>query len=153
MCAVRQVGLAYHILLIWRSVVLSIFFASVLEAQKTRAVKSGLVIVFHLIGWETDASCLIGWETDASCLDQSAVKLTRASLNYFRHSTENFPKPFTVCMFSIRLSIHFLRCWQREFVYQSKTSFVCDHYVYSHDLNVWFRGDVGRNLMLVTLRV
>ena len=29
---------------------LSIFFASVLEAQKTRAVKSRLVIVFRLIG-------------------------------------------------------------------------------------------------------
>ena len=42
---------------------LSIFFASVLEAQKTRAVKSRLVIVFRLIGL-----------TDASCLDQSAVK-------------------------------------------------------------------------------
>ena len=53
---------------------LSFFFCFLLEAQKTRAVKSRLVIVLHLIGWETDASCLIGWETDASCLDQSAVK-------------------------------------------------------------------------------
>lgn len=64
MCAVRQVGLAYHILLIWRSVVYQFFLLPVLEAQKTRAVKSRLVIVFHLIGLETDASCL----------DQSAVK-------------------------------------------------------------------------------
>ena len=31
---------------------------------------------------------------------------------------------------------------------------VCDHFLYSHDLNVWFRGDIhGRNLMLIMLRV
>ena len=155
--------LGLHIIFCWFGEASFInFFFFLLEAQNTRAVKSRLVLVFHLIGWETDASCLIGWETDASCLigwetdascpDQSAVKHHQSKPELL--STENFPKPFTVCMFSIRLSIHFLRCWQREFVYQSKTSFVCDHYLYSHDLNVWFRGDfVGRNLMLVTLRV
>ena len=41
-----------------------------------------------------------------------------------------------------------------EFVDQSKASFTGDHFLYSHDLNVLFRDDiVGRNLMLVTLRV
>ena len=60
----------------------------------------------------------------------------------------------SVCIFSILALMHFLRCWQGEFVYQSKASFVGDHFLYSQDLNVWFSGDnVGRNLMLVTLRV
>ena len=34
--------------------------------------------------------------------------------------------------------IHFLRCWQGEFVCQSRGSFSDDHFLYSHDLNVWF---------------
>ena len=36
--------------------------------------------------------------------------------------------------------------WQREFVKQSRASLVGDHFLYSRDLNVWFRGDnVRRN--------
>ena len=49
------------------------------------------------------------------------------------------------CIFSTLFFIHFLRCWQGEFVCQSKDSFASDHFLYSHDLNVWFRSDiVGR---------
>ena len=60
----------------------------------------------------------------------------------------------SVCIFSIQLFIYFLRCWQGEFVYQSKVSFDGDHFLYSHDLNMWFRGDiVRRNLMQVTRTV
>ena len=33
---------------------------------------------------------------------------------------------------------HFQRCWQREFVNRSKASFVGDHFLHSHDLNVWY---------------
>ena len=52
----------------------------------------------------------------------------------------------SVCMFSTLFFIHFLRCLQGEFVCQSKASFPCDHFLYSHDLNVQFRSDiVGRN--------
>ena len=40
------------------------------------------------------------------------------------------------CIFSILLFIHFLRCCQGEFVFQPKVSFVGDHFLYSHDLNV-----------------
>ena len=59
----------------------------------------------------------------------------------------------SVCIFSILFSIHFLRCWQGEFVYQSKAYFIGNHFLYFHDLNMWLTGDiVGRNLMLVTLR-
>ena len=95
---------------------LSIFFASVLEAQKTRAVKSRLVIVFHLIGLETDASCL----------DQSAVKhhqskpgllstfywkfsLTFYSMHVLHTALYTFPKMLTkrICL-SIR---NFFRLW------------------------------------------
>ena len=95
---------------------LSIFFASVLEAQKTRAVKSRLVIVFHLIGWETDASCP----------DQSAVKhhqskpellstfywkfsLTFYSMLILHTALYTFPKMLTkrICL-SIK---NFFRLW------------------------------------------
>ena len=34
----------------------------------------------------------------------------------------------SVCIFSILLFIHFLRCWQGEFYYQSNASFVDDHF-------------------------
>ena len=40
----------------------------------------------------------------------------------------------SVCIFSILFSIHFLRCWQGEFVQQSRASFLNDHCLYSHDL-------------------
>ena len=59
----------------------------------------------------------------------------------------------SVCIFSILFFIHFLRCWQGEFVYQSKASFVSDHFIYSCDFDVGLRGDIGRNEMLVTLTV
>ena len=44
----------------------------------------------------------------------------------------------SMCIFSIMFSIDFLKCWQREFLKQSRTSFVCDHFLYSCDLNVRF---------------
>ena len=49
----------------------------------------------------------------------------------------------SVCIFST-LFIHFLRCWQGEFVCQSKSFFPGDHFLNSHDCNVWFRGDIVR---------
>ena len=58
------------------------------------------------------------------------------------------------CIFSMLFFIHFLRCWQGEFVYWSKASLLGDHFLHSHNLNVWFRCDiVRRNLMLVTYKV
>ena len=52
----------------------------------------------------------------------------------------------SVWIFSILFFIHFLRCWQGEFVCQSKGSFLGDHFHYFHDHNVWFRADIlGRN--------
>ena len=58
------------------------------------------------------------------------------------------------CIFSILFTIHFQRCWQGEFIEQSRVSLVGDHFLYSHDLNAWFRGDIVRrnNKLLVTLR-
>ena len=51
-------------------------------------------------------------------------------------------------------SLHFPRCWQGEFVKQSRASLVGEHFLYSHDPNVWFRDDnVRRNWILVTPRV
>ena len=52
----------------------------------------------------------------------------------------------SVCIFSTLFFIHFPRCWQGEFVIQSKGSLPGDHFLYSHYFNVWFRSDiVGRN--------
>ena len=50
------------------------------------------------------------------------------------------------CIISILFFIQFPKYRQGEFVYRSKAFFVGDHFLYSHDLNVWFRGNnVGRN--------
>ena len=54
--------------------------------------------------------------------------------------------PTSVCIFSTLISKHFPWYLQGEFFYQSRAFWVCDHFTYSHDLNVWFRGDnVWRN--------
>ena len=45
---------------------------------------------------------------------------------------------------SVLFSIHLLRCWQGEFVKQSRASLAGDHFIYSCDANVWFRGDIVR---------
>ena len=44
----------------------------------------------------------------------------------------------SMCIFSIMFSIDFLKCRQREFLKKSRTSFVCDNFLYSCDLNVRF---------------
>ena len=46
----------------------------------------------------------------------------------------------SVCIFSILFSINFFSCWQGEFFWQSRGSSVYYHFLYSHNLNVWFRG-------------
>ena len=48
----------------------------------------------------------------------------------------------SVCIFSTLFFIHFLRCWQGEFVCQSKDFFPGDHFLSSHNLNVWFRSEL-----------
>ena len=54
--------------------------------------------------------------------------------------------PISESIFSILFSIYFLMCWEGEFVQQSRGSSVDYHFLYSHDLNVWLRGDIeGRN--------
>ena len=58
----------------------------------------------------------------------------------------------SVCIFSMLFFIHFLMCWEGEFVQQSRGSSVGYHFLYSHDLNAWFKGDIeSRNSILVTL--
>ena len=42
--------------------------------------------------------------------------------------------------------------YEDTFFLLKRSFWVCSHFVHSHELNVWFRGDiVGRNLMLITL--
>ena len=50
----------------------------------------------------------------------------------------------SVCIFSIMFYIHFLRCWQGDFAEQSRAPVLVDHFLYSHDLNVWFRSEIVR---------
>ena len=47
----------------------------------------------------------------------------------------------SVCIFSILFSIHFVRCWQGEVLWQTRASLVCDPFLYCRYLNVRFRGD------------
>ena len=52
----------------------------------------------------------------------------------------------SVFIISILSPVHLLMCWQGEFVQQSRVSLGGDHFLYSHDIDVWFSGDiVGRN--------
>ena len=37
----------------------------------------------------------------------------------------------SICIFSILISVNFLRYWQGDFVWQSRASLVCDHFLYS----------------------
>ena len=47
------------------------------------------------------------------------------------------PNPqYPVCIFSILFSIHFPRCWQGEFVKQSRASSESDHFLYSSNFNL-----------------
>ena len=56
-----------------------------------------------------------------------------------------------VCIFSIVFSILFIRCGQGEFLQQSRVSLVSDHLLYSHGLDVWFRGDTFGKIRLLLL--
>ena len=54
-----------------------------------------------------------------------------------------FPVLYT---FSILVSIHFARCRKGEYVWQSRTIEVGDHFLHSQDLHIWFKGNtMGRN--------
>ena len=50
----------------------------------------------------------------------------------------------SVCIFSIPFSIHFLWCWQREFVQRSRISLLGDLSLYFCDRNVRLKGGIGR---------
>ena len=55
--------------------------------------------------------------------------------------------PTSVCIFSILLSIYiYIYIYIHPKAMTRRIFLVCDHFLYSHDLNVWFSGDiVGRN--------
>ena len=50
--------------------------------------------------------------------------------------------------FSILFSTYFPQCHKGEFVWKSRAFFSCDHFLYSHDLTVWFRCDIVENVIL-----
>lgn len=53
----------------------------------------------------------------------------------------------SVWIFTILFSINFLIRWQGEFVQQARASFVGDHFLYSCNLDIGFKSDIG---LLVT---
>lgn len=65
---------------------------------------------------------------------------------HFHHFSYPFYSLISVYMFSILFIICFLRCWKREFVYQSRSSLVSDDFLCSRDFYAWFRGDIGRKI-------
>ena len=75
------------------------------------------------------------WQQEQNLRASLGVLFTRISLMH------NLYTLTSVCIFSILFSEHFLRCWQGEFVKQSRAYLVGDHFLYSHDHNVWFTGD------------
>ena len=50
----------------------------------------------------------------------------------------------SVCIFSILFSVHFLRCWKGELVWQSRVSQAGDHFLHSCGFIVWSKGDIVR---------
>ena len=64
------------------------------------------------------------------------VNMTQQSGNFSKQ------QQLPITIFSLQFFIHFLRYWHGEFVYQSKASFVGDHFLYFCDLSVWVRGDI-----------
>lgn len=57
-----------------------------------------------------------------------------------------------IFIFSLLFSVHFIRCWHREFYFKSRASLVGHHFLYFHHLNVWCRGDIAwRSWKLVIL--
>ena len=60
--------------------------------------------------------------------------------------------PTSVCILSTLFSIHFPWCWHWDLIKRSRASLVGDHFIYSHNLNVWFKGDDVRNKMPITVR-
>lgn len=69
------------------------------------------------------------------------------------YTVKDWTLMWSVCIFSLLFSMHFLGYWHGEFFDQPKAFLIGDHFLYSHDLNVWFRGDAARrNYTLVTLR-
>ena len=99
------------------------------------------------------------WTCDQ--IHQEAVKIQQGE-NYMRLVLIKDPKKTTnsaeldwkscltlytlksVHIFSILLSEHFLRCWQGEFVWQSRASLAGDHSFYSCNLYMCFNSDIMR---------
>ena len=99
----------------------------------------GLVVAsLHSILWPPLCTCksrlllffypTIGYYLSA--MDQLCLSINPLHINNSRH----------ILIFSILFSIHFLRCCQREFVQQSRTSIIVDHFLFPCDLYVWFTG-------------
>ena len=64
----------------------------------------------------------------------------------------SFCNPSLSELFSPYYFLYISRCWQGECFEQSRASLVGDHFMYSHDLHVWFRSvTVMRNYLPVTL--
>ena len=70
--------------------------------------------------------------------------LNKANTTWYPLTPLTFYNLTSECKLSILCSIHFLRCWQGEFVQQSRASLVGDHFLYSRNLNVWFGYNIVR---------
>ena len=111
------------------------FYLCLLGVWKGR----GLVVAsLHSILWPPLCTCksrllLFFYPTidyHLSAMDQLCLSINPLHVNNSRH----------ILLFFILFSIHFLRCCQREFVQQSRTSIIVDHFLFPCDLYVWFTG-------------
>ena len=75
-------------------------------------------------------------ELDIESVDDGAPSIEMVSITLYTLTSES--------IFFIPFSINFLRCWKGEFVEKSEAALIGDHFLYSHDLNVWFRADIVR---------
>ena len=88
----------------------------------------------------------------SSHLESYSADGTNPRITLFYLCYENQPFTLTsVCIFSLLFYLHFLLNLRGKFVYQSRASWVGDHFLYSHDLNVWSRGDIVGEIRCVSL--
>lgn len=98
------------------------------ENQHIPAKEKGMIIL------TSEVHNTFLWEQHICVRDVFVLKLQNDISDLIFWSTLGITT--LVCIFSIQISINFLRWWQGEFLSQSDG----DHFLHSHYLNVWFRG-------------
>ena len=106
---------------------------------------------FYFYAWNIVTSTNNRWQWMAALRVSGRFKTSAVPPHLYMWKFVYLLQPnIKIYILRILFSVHFLRCWWGEIVYQSRTTVnvVGDHFLYSHDLNVRFRSDVVRRIYL-----